>query len=203
VAGQSVRRESRCGGYRNYAGCIRGAQTGSGSVRRRRSVPSCRKGEPLQQGNIRQTSRDCRKPGNVRSGISLRESRICKRLRAGAHFYTGGKPRHFADAASGGGNHGIFLQKGGGAAAFGGNELGGHDRVRTGDRHDGCGCGDGSHSDQKCGGSGAFGCGRAECDCKRYKPAASAAHGTRGDAAPWRDEPADGGFGGVSAESSD
>lgn len=28
-------------------------------------------------------------------------------------------------------------------------------------------------------------------------------HGTRGDAAPWRDEPADGGFGGVSAESSD
>lgn len=69
----------------------------------------------------------------------------------GAHFYTGGKPRHFADAASGGGNHGIFLQKGGGAAAFGGKELGGHDRVRTGDRHDGCGCGDGSHSDQKCG----------------------------------------------------
>ena len=106
-------------------------------------------------------------------------------------------------AASGGGNHGIFLQKGGGAAAFGGNELGGHDRVRTGDRHAGYGCGDGSHSDQECGGSGAFGCGRAECDCKRYKPAASAAHGTRGDAAPWRDEPADGGFGGVSAESSD
>ena len=77
------------------------------------------------------------------------------------------------------------------------------DRVRTGDRHAGYGCGDGSHSDQECGGSGAFGCGRAECDCKRYKPAASAAHGTRGDAAPWRDEPADGGFGGVSAESSD
>ena len=71
---------------------------------------------------------------NVRSGIALRESRIGKRLRAGAHFYTGGKPRHVTDAASGGGNHGIFLQKGGGAAAFGGNELGGHDRVRTGDR---------------------------------------------------------------------
>ena len=156
VAGQSVRRESCCGRYRDYAGCIRGAQTGGGGVRRRGSLHSCRKGEPLQQRNVRQTSRDCRKPGNVRSGISLREGRICKRLRAGAHFYTGGKSRYFTDAASGGGNYGVFLQKGGDTASFGGHELGGHDRVRTGDWHDGCGCVDGPDSDQECGGSGAF-----------------------------------------------